>query len=243
MTNYDDNNQFEGFEEEPLETTETEAPRSGGNNRSFLIVVGVIAAVFIFGIIGLGLVIFLSGGLGGKSTAMQSTASAIEYGNTATSIAATNSAAMTFVAMTPTITLTPTETIAPTETAVLALPTATETAIMVEQPTLDPSAGALSTPGVAGTPGAAGAPAVSDGTPMPPQMAVDINNRTATVAAFLTQAASGGQSLTLTPQTTSTKLPDTGFADEVGLPGLVGLAFALVAVIFIARRIRFSSRS
>ncbi len=242
MTNYDDNNQFEGFEEEPLETTETEAPRSGGNNRSFLIVVGVIAAVFIFGIIGLGLVIFLSGGLGGKSTAMQGTASAIEYGNTATSIAATNSAAMTFVAMTPTITLTPTETIAPTETAVLALPTATETAIMVE-PSLDPSAGAPGMPDAAGTPGAAGAPAVGDGTPVPPQMAVDINNRTATVAAFLTQAASGGQSLTLTPQTTSTKLPDTGFADEVGLPGLIGLAFALVAVIFIARRIRFSSRS
>jgi hypothetical protein len=57
---------------------------------------------------------------------------------------------------------------------------------------------------------------------------------TATVGAGLTQvAASTG---TIIP--TSTGLPTSGFADEVGLPGLVVGAMVLVAVIFLARRLR-----
>jgi len=55
--------------------------------------------------------------------------------------------------------------------------------------------------------------------------------RTATVAALLTQAAAS-------TQVTSTALPTTGFADEVGIPGLLGLAVLLIAVIFLARRLR-----
>lgn len=61
--------------------------------------------------------------------------------------------------------------------------------------------------------------------------------RTATVAALLTQAASSQG--TMTP--TSTGLPQTGFADEVGVPGLLGLALALIVVIFLARRLRTAS--
>lgn len=57
--------------------------------------------------------------------------------------------------------------------------------------------------------------------------------RTATVAALLTQAA--GQS---TLAATSTALPDTGFVEDVGIPGLLGMAVLLVAVIFLARRLR-----
>ena len=57
--------------------------------------------------------------------------------------------------------------------------------------------------------------------------------RTATVSALLTQQAGGG-SVTPTP----TQLPDTGFADDIGLPGMVALAAALVVVIFLARRLR-----
>jgi len=57
--------------------------------------------------------------------------------------------------------------------------------------------------------------------------------RTATVAALLTQQA---QNLTRTP--VSTALPDTGFVDNVGIPGLVALAASLVLVIFLARRLR-----
>jgi hypothetical protein len=59
---------------------------------------------------------------------------------------------------------------------------------------------------------------------------------TATVAAGLTQLAAS----TATIVVTSTALPTSGFADEVGLPGLVIAAIALVVVIFLARRLRAS---
>jgi len=59
-------------------------------------------------------------------------------------------------------------------------------------------------------------------------------DRTATVVALLTEAA-GGQ-LTATP--TASALPDTGFAEDVGVPVMVGLALVLVVVIFLARRLR-----
>jgi len=61
--------------------------------------------------------------------------------------------------------------------------------------------------------------------------------RTATVAALLTLQAGGDQ--TTTP--TATALPATGFADDVGVPGLLSLAAALVVVIFLARRLRTAS--
>ena len=57
---------------------------------------------------------------------------------------------------------------------------------------------------------------------------------TATVEAGLTQVAV----VTETVIVTSTALPTSGFADEIGLPGLVIAAMVLVAVIFLARRLR-----
>ena len=63
----------------------------------------------------------------------------------------------------------------------------------------------------------------------------------ATVQALQTQmAASGGGSLTTTPQATPTALPTTGIADEYGIPGMVGLAAILIAVIFFSRKLRTS---
>ena len=59
---------------------------------------------------------------------------------------------------------------------------------------------------------------------------------TATVAAGYTQVAAS----TATVITTSTALPTSGFADEVGLPGLVIAALVLVAVIFLVRRLRMA---
>jgi len=59
---------------------------------------------------------------------------------------------------------------------------------------------------------------------------------TATVSALLTQVAQA--QLTSTGLPTSTALPTTGFADEVGIPGLFGLAIVLMAVIFLVRRLR-----
>jgi hypothetical protein len=64
-----------------------------------------------------------------------------------------------------------------------------------------------------------------------------IDPYTATVAALLTQAAI----VTRTPLVTSTGLPTSGFADEVGLPGMVIVAFVLVLIIFLSRRLRTTS--
>jgi len=58
----------------------------------------------------------------------------------------------------------------------------------------------------------------------------------ATLAAQQTQLAEG--KFTATVIATSTALPNTGFADEVGLPGLFGLALGLILIIFLARRLR-----
>ena len=60
------------------------------------------------------------------------------------------------------------------------------------------------------------------------------NPATATVGAAFTQIAVSTQ--TIIP--TSTALPNTGFVDEFGAPGLMLAAIALVAVIFLVRRLR-----
>jgi hypothetical protein len=56
------------------------------------------------------------------------------------------------------------------------------------------------------------------------------------VAALLTQAAES--QWTQTP----TALPQTGFADDVGVPGLLAIALALFGVILIVRRLRAAAR-
>jgi len=60
------------------------------------------------------------------------------------------------------------------------------------------------------------------------------NPATATVGAAFTQIAASTQ--TIFP--TSTALPNTGFADDVGIPGMFALALGLVILIFLARRLR-----
>jgi hypothetical protein len=57
---------------------------------------------------------------------------------------------------------------------------------------------------------------------------------TATMAALFTQQASN--LLTVTP--IATRLPETGFAEDIGIPGLLTLAGALVVIIFLTRRLR-----
>lgn len=69
----------------------------------------------------------------------------------------------------------------------------------------------------------------------------------ATAQALQTQMAGQGGGIAtptvkITPLATATALPTTGFADEVGLPGLLGMAGAMILVIILARRLRFSSR-
>ncbi len=62
-----------------------------------------------------------------------------------------------------------------------------------------------------------------------------VDPRTATIAALLTQQAVLQK--TVVPTVTAV-LPKGGFADQYGVPGLVGLAVILVAVIVLARRLR-----
>ncbi len=62
------------------------------------------------------------------------------------------------------------------------------------------------------------------------------NPATATVGAAFTQIAVSTQTVIVT----STALPNTGFADDIGAPGLLLMAIALVVVIFLVRRLRAS---
>lgn len=103
----------------------------------------------------------------------------------------------------------PTATEPPTATPVVNLATATETPAAADATGV--AAAGVGTP-IAGTPAAA----------------------TATVGAALTQAAIA--QLTIVPTTTA--LPNTGFADEFGIPGLVVMALAFIIVILMARRLR-----
>ncbi len=75
---------------------------------------------------------------------------------------------------------------------------------------------------------------VATDTPEGGEGELSVDPRTATVAALLTQQAG-----IITP--VATELPDTGFMDNFGIPGLVALAGSLVLVIFLARRLRSGS--
>jgi LPXTG-motif cell wall-anchored protein len=65
--------------------------------------------------------------------------------------------------------------------------------------------------------------------------AATLDPRTATVAAQLTGVPAGTQA-----GPTATALPNTGFIDDVGAPGLLGLAAVLLVLIVLARRLRLS---
>lgn len=92
-------------------------------------------------------------------------------------------------------------------------------------------------------PTATATPVVAEATKAVEAAAPTQDPRTATVAALLTQAASAQQTsvATSTAMATTTALPTTGFADEVGIPGLFGMAVVLLVVIFLARRLRTAS--
>ena len=99
------------------------------------------------------------------------------------------------------------------------------TGTSVVQRSLAETQQAISTVTPTGTPVIAAASPTSTETPNP---------ATATVGAAFTQIAVSTQ--TIIP--TSTALPNTGFADEVGFPGMFAMAVVLVVVIFLVRRLR-----
>jgi Tfp pilus assembly protein PilV len=55
------------------------------------------------------------------------------------------------------------------------------------------------------------------------------------------QTLDASSQITSTPTPTATALPTTGFADEIGLQGLLLLGVALIVVVVVARRLRVGS--
>ncbi len=214
MSDMNNDELFEGFDEEAIIGGEPEEKRKP-SNRNFLIAIGVIGAIFLIALIGLA--VFAAVVLPQRSAQRQQEAAEINARNTATALAATQIAFAQQELLTPSPTAIPTNTPLPSPTPVVI--NATATPILAE--TTTPAA-----QGAAGTPAAAGP-------------ASDLLARTQTVAALLTQAAGGfGTAVaTLGP----TQLPQTGFMDEVGLPSMIGIAVLLIVVIVVARRLRLSS--
>lgn len=102
-------------------------------------------------------------------------------------------------------------------------------------PTLTPSQTLIPSPTATNTP--TKVVVLPTDTPTPLSATATMEPLTATAAAQATiNALTGG--LTPTATATATALPTTGFADEVGVPGLLLLGGALLAVIVIARSLR-----
>ncbi len=214
MTNYEDDDIDDDVaDNEPVDGDGGAAAPAG--SRNFLLAAGIIGGVFILAVIGL--VIFAL-----TSRSQGSGGSAGEQAN----IDATNQVIMTQNAgtasaatlaagllLTPSVTPTPTNTLVP--------PTPTNTQVLAQ-------ATATST-------SAAGSGSLITATP-------NLQTRTATVVALVTQNAA--QTLTQAAARTGTAkagLPKAGFAEDVGLPGLFGLALGLVLLIVLVRRLRLST--
>lgn len=94
------------------------------------------------------------------------------------------------------------------------------------------------------TPTPTNTPVVAEATATPEPATTTPEPITATVAAAYTQAALLEKTVVPTAEGISTafaavtQVPDTGFFDDVGLPGLVIMTAVLMAVIFLARRLR-----
>jgi cytoskeletal protein RodZ len=107
-----------------------------------------------------------------------------------------------------------------------AVPTATAT----RQPTFTPT----KTRAPTNTPVIVLAPTKS------PTLDIAVATRNALLTQVATKTLVVHASATL-PKLTTTALPGTGIADELGTPGLLMAAFVLVAIIFIMRRLRTAS--
>jgi hypothetical protein len=67
-----------------------------------------------------------------------------------------------------------------------------------------------------------------------------MNAQTATAASLFATLDANATRLasTFTARPPATSIPNTGFADDIGLPAMLGMGILLIAVIFLARRLR-----
>jgi hypothetical protein len=211
---------FSNFEQEPVQPPQQ-------NNKTFMIIVGVLGAIILLALIAGAAYALLV--LPGQNSAKQELAIQINAQNTATVMAAT-SAAMTAMA--------------PTETP---LPTSTNT----PEPTSTPLPTSTPEPKAIETTAAPKALSAAESTLAAGGVLDEDMSMTATVAALLTQAADvkpdsgSGAVATSDPAqfdaaTTATALPTTGFADEVGIPMVVGAGFLCIVVILVSRQLRLA---
>jgi LPXTG-motif cell wall-anchored protein len=170
-----------------LDAEEAQPPEES-NNRTFLIVAGILGGITLLALVCIAVYAFVV--LPGQRARQAEQLAAVAAQNTQVALALTQTSEVAAFTPTFTVTLPPANTPTKSPTPVVAVPTNTT------QATVDP--------------------------------------KTATVAALLTQAAI----VTQTVMPTATALPSTGFVEDVGIPGLMGMAVLLIAVIFLARRLR-----
>lgn len=240
MSDLNNDSNFEPFQPDdsfqPDEPQATAAPASTGNSRNFMIAIGIIGAIFLVGLIVMGI---MAATILPQRQAAQKTQQAVVMADNAALAQAATEAVLAQMATDVPPTTPPTATLPPTNTPVVATP----------EPTLEPLPGkdkaetpdpavqtemaaaqAQTTPGTGGGQVATLAPGAA---------------RTATLAVLLTQVAAGNQQADQAAGgggPTSTALPATGFADEVGLPGLFAAALGLIILILLARSLRLTTR-
>ena len=180
----------------------------GPSNRSFYVVVGILGAIFLISL--LALVLVVMNRQPKLASERQDQAAVINAQNTVTAQAATKIA---YVQLQQQLQPTATKEIAKVLNTTIASPTP-----VVIYNTDTP------TPLVSATSEAVGI----GGVPM---------SHTQTVAALLTLAAQG-QTPNPTSAANATALPETGLMEDLGVPGMVGLAAVLIAIIFMVRRLR-----
>jgi cytoskeletal protein RodZ len=177
-------------------------------NRGFLVAAGTLGAIMLLAMVGIAYYALVI--LPEQQAAEPPPLSAAELTGTAVALAlqATN---------------TPTNTSTNTNTPTVAPPTATRTSTSTLTP-ITPLFTSTFTEGPNG--------ATQTVNALLTQAAVAQTQAAGTSAASATQGTPG------TPTSTPSALPDSGFADNIGAPGLLAAAAGLLLIIFIARRLR-----
>lgn len=241
MTDFDPDSELE------LEEEEEESAPEQSSNRTFLIVAIGLGGLFAVGMICVVLYIFLVAPRQQAANATQ--VASRNAANTQVAIDAALTANPITNTPVPSDTTPPTDTQAPsiTDTPVIAAGGTTDTATVTNTsgPTFTPSrtpTAAQQQPGLSGGAGTGtptrvtGAGNTDTVTPTPSRTSAQAGTTTTPTG---TSATGGGAGLELTA--TAAALPNTGFADEVGGPGLFIAAIVLVAVVFVVRRLRLQN--
>lgn len=243
------------------ETLEVEGPPpEESSNRLFIILAVLLGSIFIVGLLCIGLYAVFIGPR--TAQARQTEAAVINVQNTQivaqnTEVAAemtrafaeaqetqvAQAATATEEAIPDTVTPAPTNTlvIAPTSTAT---PEPTETSPPTETLSAESLSGTATAEAVVvgGDETATAGPSPTGATP------TRVASRTPSPVAGtqVAQVTTTGTPGTSVPGPTSTagpsELPDTGFAEDVGVPGLIILGLALIAVVIVVRRLRLAIR-